>query len=58
LRARPRTERRALRDRSLRIAAEIRETIARHDAECQRRTDAGRGHDHDREAGDGQPTAS
>ena len=53
LRARPRSVSRALPDRSQRIAAAIRETIARHDAERQRRTDAGREHDRDREPGDG-----
>ena len=58
LRARPRPARRALPDRSQRIAAEIRETIARHDAERQRRTGAGRGDDRDREPHDGQPRMS
>jgi hypothetical protein len=37
LRARPRSAGRAAPDRSQRIAAEIRETIARHDAERERR---------------------
>jgi hypothetical protein len=46
LRARPRSAGRALPDRSRRIAAEIRETIARHDAE-RRRADAGRRPDPD-----------
>jgi hypothetical protein len=58
LRARPRAAGRALPDRSQRIAAEIRETIARHDAERQRRTDAGRGDDRDREPHDGRPRVS
>jgi hypothetical protein len=58
LRARPRAAGRTLPDRSQRIAAEIRETIARHDAERQRRTDAGRGHDRDREPRDGHPRVS
>jgi hypothetical protein len=48
LRARPRSAGRALPDdRSRRIAAEIRETIARHDAERRRRADAGRRPDPD-----------
>jgi hypothetical protein len=42
LRARPRSAGRAVPDRSQRIAAEIRETIARHDAERQRRAEAPR----------------
>jgi hypothetical protein len=58
LRARPRLVRRAPPDRSPRIAAEIRQTIARHDAERQQRTDAGRGYKNDREPRDGQPTVS
>jgi hypothetical protein len=58
LRARPRSLGRALPDRSQRISAEIRETIARHDAERQRRTDAGRQHGRDREPRDGQPRVS
>jgi hypothetical protein len=58
LRARPRSANRALSDRSRRIAAEIRETIARHDVDRQRRTDAGRGHDRDREPHDGHPSVS
>ena len=41
LRGRPRSEGRALPDRSRLIAAEIRKTIARHDAERRRRGDAG-----------------
>jgi NAD-dependent SIR2 family protein deacetylase len=41
LRARPRSAGRELPDRSRRIAAEIRETIARHDAERRRRADGG-----------------
>jgi hypothetical protein len=56
LRARPRSVRRALPDRSLRIAAEIRETIARHDAPRPRRTDAGRWHDRDPEPRNGRPS--
>jgi hypothetical protein len=43
LRARPRSAREALPDQTQRIAAEVRETIARHDAERQRRADAARG---------------
>lgn len=58
LRARPRSVGRALPDRSQQISAEIRETIARHDAERRRRTAPGRGHDRDREPRDGQPTVS
>jgi hypothetical protein len=58
LRARPRAAGRALPDRSQRIAAEIRATIARHDAQRQRPTDAGRGDDRDREPHDGQPSVS
>jgi hypothetical protein len=42
LRARPRSAGRELPDRSRQIAAEVRETIARHDAERQRRVDAAR----------------
>jgi hypothetical protein len=42
LRARPRSAGRALPDRSGRIAAEICETIPRHDAERRRRADASR----------------
>jgi len=56
LRARPRALGRALPDRSRRIAAAIGETIARHDAERQRRTDAGRGDDRDRKPRDGRPS--
>jgi hypothetical protein len=55
LRARPRSAGRALPDRSPRIAAAIRETIARHDAERQRRIDTARGHDHARGPRDDQP---
>ena len=58
LRARPRSVGRALPDKSPRIAAAIRETIARHDAERQRLTDAGRGDDRDREPQDGRPRVS
>ena len=58
LRARPRAAGRVLPDRSQRIAAEIRATIARHDAERQRLTDAGRGDDRDREPQDGRPRVS
>jgi hypothetical protein len=58
LRARPRSVGRALPDRSQRIAAEIHETIARHDAQRQRRIDAGRGDDGDREPHDGHPSVS
>jgi hypothetical protein len=58
LRARPRAAGKALPDRSQRIAAEIRATIARHDAERQRRTDADRGHDREREPHDGHPRVS
>ena len=58
LRARPRSVGRPLPDRSQRIAAEIRATIARHDAERQRLTDAGRGDDRDREPQDGRPRVS
>jgi hypothetical protein len=56
LRAQPRSVGRARPDRSQRISAEIRETIARNDAERQRRTHAGRRHD--REPRDGQPNVS
>lgn len=55
LRSRPRSAGSAAPDRSRRIAAEIRETIARHDAERQRRTDAGLGDDRDREPHNGHP---
>jgi len=55
LRGRPRSAGRALPSRSQRIAAEIRETITRHDAQRQRRIDACRGDDRDREPHDGQP---
>jgi hypothetical protein len=58
LRARPRSAGTALPDRSQRIAAEIRETIARHDAQRQWRTGAGRGHGRDREPHDGHPRVS
>jgi hypothetical protein len=58
LRARPRAAGRALPDRSQRVAAEIRETIARHDAERQRRIDAGRGDDRNWERHDGHPRVS
>ena len=58
LRARPRSAGRARPDTSRGIAAEIRETIARHDAERQRRPDAGRPLDRDREPHDGQPRVS
>ena len=58
LRARPRSVGRTLPDRSQRIAAEIRATIARHDAERQRLSDAGRGDDRDREPHDGRPRVS
>jgi hypothetical protein len=47
LRARPRAAGRAVPDRSQRIAAEIRATIARHDAERQQRTAAGRRRERD-----------
>jgi hypothetical protein len=40
LRARPRHSRRTPRDRSARVSEQIRETIARHDAERRRRIDA------------------
>jgi hypothetical protein len=53
LRARPRRARRAPPDRSRRIAAEIRETIARHDAGRDRQIAAGREHDRDPEPYDG-----
>jgi hypothetical protein len=42
LRARPRPAQRRPPDLSARISAQIRETIARHDAERQRRIDAER----------------
>jgi hypothetical protein len=58
LRARPRSAGRAPPDTSQRIAAEIRQTIARHDAERQRRTDASRGDDRNREPHDGHPRVS
>ena len=58
LRSRPRSVRRALPDRSQRIAAEIRETIARHDAERQRRTDARPRADRDRKPRDAGPSVS
>jgi len=45
LRARPRSAGRALPNRSQQIAAEIRETIARHDADRRRRADDRRGPD-------------
>jgi hypothetical protein len=47
LRARPRSVGRALPDRSKRIAAEIRATIARHDAGRRRPADAARPPDPD-----------
>jgi hypothetical protein len=47
--------RRALQDGSPWIAAEIRGTVARRDAE-RRRTDPDRGHDRAREPRDGHPT--
>jgi hypothetical protein len=56
LRARPRRVRRALPDRSLQIAAEIRATIARHDAGRRRRIDAGGRHDPDGVPRDDHPT--
>jgi hypothetical protein len=40
------------------VRAEIRETIARHDAERQRRIDAGRGDDGDRKPHDRRPSVS
>ena len=43
LRARPKQERRWAPDESTRISAQIRETIARNDAERRRRIDAERG---------------
>ena len=58
LRARPRSPGRARPDRSVLIAAAIRESLARHDAERRRRTDDARGHDRDREPRDGRPTMS
>jgi hypothetical protein len=59
LRGRPRSAGRALPGRSQRIAAEVRETIARHDAERQRRPDAAHGHDNrDREPSGGEPRVS
>lgn len=58
LRARPRSASRPPPDRSQQIAAEIRETIARHDVERQRRTDAGLGDDRDREPHNGHPRLS
>ena len=58
LRARPRSTGRARPDTSQRITAQIRETIARHDADRQRPTDADRRHERDRKPRDGQPRAS
>jgi hypothetical protein len=53
LRARPRSLHSERANRSQSIAADIRETIARHDAERQRRTDADSAADHNWEPRDG-----
>ena len=56
LRARPRSASGPPPDRSQHIAAEIRETIARHDAGRRRRIDAGGRHDPDGVPRDDHPT--